>query len=459
MRLAVERLLLLGTLFTLTTGCVSMKSLDSPYRRYHEVFLEGVEMPSEESIESIVDSGGGKRKNFEHSTEEVWDSCLRVATQYWGILGIDFDGEESRRMMFIDADVHRLKIGGLLPGYGSVEKTVERWILIRVKPGDANTAVADAILISPRTGKAAPLRDDFNLEGGKGSVDKLTSISEQIVKKFFFHIEEMMITEEHWLHKFSNAQAKVEPRAFVSDNREQKVTDEEESLQAWGNYTSLRKRLGKVVIEYPDFENLLHGVVQRLSVATGRNKPQGEIFTLSSKRVNAHVTPNGDLFITTGLLHEAKTIDEVAALIAHELSHYFENDYSGRAKRDVTSFAPAATIVATIMASALVATGVIQTEPPNLEGKTPREVIDESLLTNEELLVGTIVGLGAYYGSGLLAVPIGDKVSDSLFGRYSAKQEFRADADAVEYLWYAGYDHNALLEILKRLKQRHELDF
>lgn len=59
----------------------------------------------------------------------------------------------------------------------------------------------------------------------------------------------------------------------------------------------------------------------RLLANTGIGKVPGRIYVLTEPSIDAYVLPNGDIFISTGMLRLARRDAELSAVIGHELGH------------------------------------------------------------------------------------------------------------------------------------------
>jgi Zn-dependent protease with chaperone function len=62
-------------------------------------------------------------------------------------------------------------------------------------------------------------------------------------------------------------------------------------------------------------------IAGRLVQAAGRRREEFRVFVLDSPEVNAFALPGGYLFVCRGLLAEARSADEAAGVLAHEVQH------------------------------------------------------------------------------------------------------------------------------------------
>lgn len=71
----------------------------------------------------------------------------------------------------------------------------------------------------------------------------------------------------------------------------------------------------------PQAQALLADIVQRLGQATERPSERYQATLLNSPVVNAFALPNGNIYITRGLLVLANDTSEIASVLAHEMAH------------------------------------------------------------------------------------------------------------------------------------------
>ncbi|MBW7897873.1 TPR repeat-containing protein YfgC precursor [Candidatus Brocadiaceae bacterium B188] len=75
-------------------------------------------------------------------------------------------------------------------------------------------------------------------------------------------------------------------------------------------------------LEYdPDFNKAVNNIVQKVVAASDRNTLPFTCTILQSLSINAFSAPGGHIYLTYGLLIFARTEDEVAGIIGHEVAH------------------------------------------------------------------------------------------------------------------------------------------
>jgi predicted Zn-dependent protease len=75
------------------------------------------------------------------------------------------------------------------------------------------------------------------------------------------------------------------------------------------------------IYEKPELTALLNSIADRLATASERPDLRYKVTMLNSPLVNAFALPNGNLYVTRGLLAVANDTSEVAAVLAHEMAH------------------------------------------------------------------------------------------------------------------------------------------
>ncbi len=71
----------------------------------------------------------------------------------------------------------------------------------------------------------------------------------------------------------------------------------------------------------PQAQTLLNEIIARLGQATERPSERYQVTILNSPVVNAFALPNGNIYITRGILVLANDTSEIASVLAHEMAH------------------------------------------------------------------------------------------------------------------------------------------
>ncbi len=172
---------------------------------------------------------------------------------------------------------------------------------------------------------------------------------------------------------------------------------------ALGQQLALEVQRQARIVEDP----MLSEYVNRLCQNLARNSDVAfpvSLKIIESDDVNAFTLPGGFLFINTGLIRLTETEGELAAALSHELAHV--------AARHAT-----------------------------------RQATRNEMLNIAALPLGTLGGLGGVIARQVasLGIPLG-------FLKFSRAFESEADLLGLEYLYQAGYDPNASVDLFERLE-------
>jgi predicted Zn-dependent protease len=87
----------------------------------------------------------------------------------------------------------------------------------------------------------------------------------------------------------------------------------------------------------PKLQARLNGIVSKLSAASDRPDLTYKITILNSPAVNAFALPNGQLYVTRGLLALANDSAEVASVMSHEMAHVIKRHAASREEQAIRS--------------------------------------------------------------------------------------------------------------------------
>jgi beta-barrel assembly-enhancing protease len=167
-------------------------------------------------------------------------------------------------------------------------------------------------------------------------------------------------------------------------------------------------------LDLPEANAYLNVLGQSLVVFSDRPETFGgyHFMLLDSDEINAFAAPDGLILVTRGMVQCCGSEDELAAVLAHEISHVVE-------KHGVSA----------IQGSRLTTLGTtVLTEAGKHAGGELSDLVED------------------FEGS------IGD-ITKTLMNGYSRDQERDADAGAVTILRRAGYPETALVTMLQRMEQ------
>ncbi|MBI4667417.1 MAG: M48 family metalloprotease [Nitrospinae bacterium] len=192
------------------------------------------------------------------------------------------------------------------------------------------------------------------------------------------------------------------------------LTEEEE-------YYIGRSVAAKILSQYkPVDDKRRTGYINTLGQTLARFSTQPETFggyhfmLINSGEINAFAAPGGFIFITTGLYSRVKSEEQLAAVLAHEISHVtLKHGLSAIKSSRLTE---AFTIIGT-------------------------EAVKEYSSAEVAQLTAAFEGT------------IDDIVNKMVVNGYSRSQEFEADEEALKTTWKAGYNPAGLAQFLATLAE------
>ena len=143
--------------------------------------------------------------------------------------------------------------------------------------------------------------------------------------------------------------------------------------------------------------------------ATSDPEFQYDFHVIDSPEINAFCLPGGHIYVYTGMRKVVKTDDELAAVLAHEITHAEKHHY---AKASAKSNGRG-----TLLAVGSILLGV----PP---------------------VLGQALSLG----------------SDAMTQKYGRSNEYQADREGLARMERAGFDPNGMINVLQRLSNEEETD-
>lgn len=151
------------------------------------------------------------------------------------------------------------------------------------------------------------------------------------------------------------------------------------------------------------------------------------IGVLDTDEINAFATPGGHILITRGMLKLVKSEDELAAVIAHEISH-IQLEHSMKAIKTNTVTQSVSAITGTFAKNAIKETDEF--------GKYAMQLGGEKLNQRFQAVSTTLINSG-----------------------YSQNTEFDADKNAITLMHNTGYNPNAMKTMLKALKKNKSKNY
>jgi predicted Zn-dependent protease len=165
-------------------------------------------------------------------------------------------------------------------------------------------------------------------------------------------------------------------------------------------------------VNNPEVERYMDRVGQRILSAMGPQPFDYRFFVIEDSQLNAFAVPGGSIYMYTGLIEKAKSTDEIAGVLGHEITH-IKGHHMAR------SSGPDAISVLSLLSMVLLARS----------------------------------------GSGAQAAgAVGQAVAATRQIAYSRQLEMEADTLGARYMAAAGYDPKGSLGFLKTLDQERALN-
>lgn len=218
------------------------------------------------------------------------------------------------------------------------------------------------------------------------------------------------------------------------------------SIQKNGFQTSLRKELEDDAIDFirrlqydgrafkdPYLENYIYSLVSTIAPINLIDGRPGNvnIVILNDDEQNAFIFSNGTMAITTGLLANLHTEDELVAILSHEIAHFVLDHSIANINQEIKRRKRAEFWSAVATSMVAVAEGVAA--------------------ANNPYYVPGAATLSAAY----ISTAIANSYLEQQGLNYNHKQESEADSIAVSVLKLLGYDKNSLATALSRIQQKH----
>ena len=162
----------------------------------------------------------------------------------------------------------------------------------------------------------------------------------------------------------------------------------------------------------PEVERYVDRIARRILSATGPQSYDYRFFVVDDQQLNAFAVPGGSIYVFTGLIERAKSTDELAGVLGHEIVHI-------KAKHMARSSGPDAISVLSLLSMILLARSTSGAQAAGV---------------------------------------VGQAVAATRQAAYSRQLEMEADTLGTRYMAAAGFDPKGALAFLKTLDQERALN-
>lgn len=197
-----------------------------------------------------------------------------------------------------------------------------------------------------------------------------------------------------------------------------------------------RRSLGPGFVHAETVETYLGSIRDRLTGATGVTGIPGRTRILADSSLNAYSTADGNIYVPLGWVEYIDSEDEIAALLAHELSHVVLKHHSSDQVSTVQKQSVA------VMTNAIEIQKNFNQAATALQSQTGSRTPLRSSTTTDE------TGKRALHRV-QWSINVTDK---ALLPAWSRTQEREADLLAIDLLVKAGYNPSAMTSILAKIK-------
>src|SRR5574341_55983 len=162
----------------------------------------------------------------------------------------------------------------------------------------------------------------------------------------------------------------------------------------------------------PEIERFVDRIGRRILAATGPLSFEYRFFVIEENQLNAFAVPGGSIYLFTGMIERAKSTDEIAGVLGHEIVHV-------KGRHMARSSGPDAITILSLLSMALLARS----------------------------------------GSGAQAAGVvGQAVAATRQAAYSRQLELESDTLGARYMAAAGFNPRGTIEFLKTLDQERALN-
>jgi len=416
---------------------------------------------------------------------EVWRSVLKVVKQYEGIISLNSEKEKERFLLFIHGEEMPLKAPAFKKNEAmKFNKFLDIWIAVIVQESNNDKTAVIAAYVSPE-GKIAPIQklnekeksnqseqsnvmepknrflknyEDvhyFCYDSNKVIRSQLTEIKDPIkrweyvpqaiINEFYYHLGTQLFCPKRWKDKFfESPREKRKAELKIIEDIEKKSFEQDHLLLAVkaGNWMSAKMRRYTHVVNCPEITLEFEKEIETLKSVTKEKPRKVNIYIISSPELNAFAIPNGDIFICSGLLESLDTKDQVMAVLAHEFDHLINIDTITKIKsiKNAKNTAAVVVIVGAVAAVGATASLAASAAAASAAAGTGTSVTSSILSSSVSNAIQMCSGI------------MGQAIGAGIISGYSQEIELRADYNGARYIWAAGYDIDAELKMLEKLK-------
>lgn len=214
------------------------------------------------------------------------------------------------------------------------------------------------------------------------------------------------------------------------------------------NYLDALLRDSIPLYEDPELSTRVAEIGGRMAAAS-QSEFEFRFYILNSSDALSFSAPDGRIYITTGLLANLISDDELALMLGHEIAHVNERHLLKTEAGERNKKIWRAVMYISMQAAAVYFSSVVQNALGDSLAYPSVAGPDGSVLLNNSsaVAIGEMAGMIAFVATGVA----GETMLQHYFRGYKDEYEFEADKLAVKYAIAAGYSPDALIQVLERL--------
>ena len=188
----------------------------------------------------------------------------------------------------------------------------------------------------------------------------------------------------------------------------------------YGAYTLYQLRHYGYVLEDPLIDAWLDGIGHRLAAVSDKPSQSFTFFMMRNRQINAFATLGGYVGVNSGLILTAQTEDEVAGVLAHEISHVTQNHVLRGVERAQKDQIP---LMIAMLGAILAAEASRDNNPYNTH--------------SSDAIQAAVMGAAGLAAQRQI--------------NYTRDNEAEADRFGIQTLYRAGYDANGMADFFERM--------
>ncbi len=184
-------------------------------------------------------------------------------------------------------------------------------------------------------------------------------------------------------------------------------------------------------------------------VQAAESKIKVRVHIINAPVVNALALSSGDILVYTGLLDELTNSDELAMVLAHEVSHVINHDGVNDVKQAIIKQKRIS--ATTYFLTSIIASAATSAAQMPIAAAGPARSLSGAFAQE---LASRAVSETVYRASAALSAPVIASIAHGLMRDYGPEVEQQADEEGLELVKKIGMDHQVASAFLQRFRQK-----